>query len=398
MKLPTCVAGCILAAALSACALDFGIDKRDTWPEADAPDETSDLVDVERDGTDPAGEDRTEETVGEPDTVEEEVIIPPTCGDGVVDTGEQCDDGNDIDTDACPTTCRNATCGDGFVWEGNEACERDQMLSCTTTCGIVGEGPCSDLCTAPAAEACVPLSGTCCDASQCPPGPDCTVPLCPDGTCQQGPAADLTSCTGGVCCAGVCRPGGECCADNDCRSCRGTAAACSDLSEYMCRNQDGCSVVSNDPYCYDYPSSCSSFTVDNCTACGCDWDDVNLVCSGSSSSCSSHGDSSSCWGCGCTWDFPSCQGPSTVGCGSFSTETACETCDGCYWSYSRCRGSVVCNDISDGATCSGACSCTWVPACEGTARACSSFTSRWSCNNQEGCDWFDTCNDSYVCE
>ena len=37
-----------------------------------------------------------------------------SCGDGVVDAGfEQCDDGNDIDTDACPNSCRFTNCGDG---------------------------------------------------------------------------------------------------------------------------------------------------------------------------------------------------------------------------------------------------------------------------------------------
>ncbi len=28
-----------------------------------------------------------------------------SCGDGNVDPGEECDDGNSIDTDTCPSTC-----------------------------------------------------------------------------------------------------------------------------------------------------------------------------------------------------------------------------------------------------------------------------------------------------
>src|SRR5512141_1780697 len=42
------------------------------------------------------------------------------CGNGVVETGEECDDGNPSDTDACTNACLNATCGDGLVQDGVE--------------------------------------------------------------------------------------------------------------------------------------------------------------------------------------------------------------------------------------------------------------------------------------
>lgn len=45
------------------------------------------------------------------------------CGDGDVGPGEQCDDGNADDTDACLSTCENASCGDGFVQGGVEECD-----------------------------------------------------------------------------------------------------------------------------------------------------------------------------------------------------------------------------------------------------------------------------------
>ena len=35
------------------------------------------------------------------------------CGDGIVDPGEDCDDENDVNTDACTNACTNARCGDG---------------------------------------------------------------------------------------------------------------------------------------------------------------------------------------------------------------------------------------------------------------------------------------------
>jgi cysteine-rich repeat protein len=49
--------------------------------------------------------------------------VPTTCGNGVVESPEQCDDGNDTDTDACTARCRNALCGDALVQEGVEECD-----------------------------------------------------------------------------------------------------------------------------------------------------------------------------------------------------------------------------------------------------------------------------------
>lgn len=42
------------------------------------------------------------------------------CGDGKKNGNEQCDDGNDIDTDACRNNCTKPSCGDGNVDEGEE--------------------------------------------------------------------------------------------------------------------------------------------------------------------------------------------------------------------------------------------------------------------------------------
>ncbi|MEM6995626.1 MAG: DUF4215 domain-containing protein [Myxococcota bacterium] len=72
------------------------------------------------------------------------------CGNGDVDPAEACDDANDVDTDACLSTCEAATCGDGFVHETVEACDdgnRDDTDACTSACvearcgdGLVWEG------------------------------------------------------------------------------------------------------------------------------------------------------------------------------------------------------------------------------------------------------------------
>jgi len=55
-----------------------------------------------------------------------------SCGDGFLwDGEEECDDGNDSDTDACPGTCEVAFCGDGFVWAGEEECDYGELNSDT---------------------------------------------------------------------------------------------------------------------------------------------------------------------------------------------------------------------------------------------------------------------------
>ncbi len=49
----------------------------------------------------------------------------PVCGNGVMETGEQCDDGaenSDLEADACRTNCRVAICGDGIL-DSDEECD-----------------------------------------------------------------------------------------------------------------------------------------------------------------------------------------------------------------------------------------------------------------------------------
>ena len=78
------------------------------------------------------------------------------CGDGVVDGAnfETCDDGNGILTDACPDgengTCRIATCGDGFVFNGGgEDCEPSlEQATCSSIASVyqAGNVSCLDAC------------------------------------------------------------------------------------------------------------------------------------------------------------------------------------------------------------------------------------------------------------
>jgi len=62
------------------------------------------------------------------------------CGDGVIDPGEQCDDGNTNNNDDCINTCRDAACGDGFLHAGVEECEPPGSGKCQQNCLYIGSG------------------------------------------------------------------------------------------------------------------------------------------------------------------------------------------------------------------------------------------------------------------
>jgi len=59
----------------------------------------------------------------------------PVCGNGVVEVGEQCDDGNVVPNDGCSATC-TLECGDG-VLEGSEQCDDGNLVpgdGCDASC------------------------------------------------------------------------------------------------------------------------------------------------------------------------------------------------------------------------------------------------------------------------
>ena len=58
------------------------------------------------------------------------------CGDGYVGPGETCDDGNTVNDDECSNDCVLASCGDGIVQEGEECddANTDEQDGCTSLC------------------------------------------------------------------------------------------------------------------------------------------------------------------------------------------------------------------------------------------------------------------------
>ncbi|MGH7894582.1 MAG: DUF4215 domain-containing protein, partial [Candidatus Binatia bacterium] len=141
-----------------------------------------------------------------------------TCGDGTIGAGEQCDDGNATSGDGCSAACQLETvCGNSVV-EGAEQCDDGNTVSgdgCSATCAyetVCGDGvkegfeQCDDGNTA-AGDGCSPSchleicgnllidAGEQCDDGNTTSGDGCSAtcqhePLCGDGTLDVGETCD----------------------------------------------------------------------------------------------------------------------------------------------------------------------------------------------------------------
>jgi cysteine-rich repeat protein len=127
--------------------------------------------------------------------------VLPECGDGHTWSGhEACDDGNVDDSDACTTTCQLPTCGDGFVWSGNETCD-DKNDEDTDDCRSTCELPrCGDRVVWTGHEACDDANDD--DTDDCTT--QCETPMCGDGftwfghePCDDGDGDDRNDCLPG---------------------------------------------------------------------------------------------------------------------------------------------------------------------------------------------------------
>lgn len=143
------------------------------------------------------------------------------CGNGAVEEGEACDDGNDEDDDDCPTSCQPARCGDGFVQAGVEPCDDgndDETDDCTADCVSTS---CGDGLVQEDLEQCDDGNGL--DTDSCTSA--CEPARCGDGFVQTGvedcddgneiPTDACTGCRLATCGDGVIQIGVEACDDGN---------------------------------------------------------------------------------------------------------------------------------------------------------------------------------------
>jgi len=111
---------------------------------------------------------------------------PPTCGNGKVESGEECDDGNRDDGDACLSSCAKAQCGDGKVRVGVEECDDGNTLT-TDACIACKRARCGDGFVQTGVEPCD--DGNANDDDECSTA--CKLPVCGDGKKQGKEECDL---------------------------------------------------------------------------------------------------------------------------------------------------------------------------------------------------------------
>lgn len=121
-------------------AVDGGETAVDTTGEADST-EGGDAPDPLPPEEPSSSSEGGEETGEDPDPLPP---APPGCGNAVLEAGEQCDDGNAVDGDAC-VHCQDARCGDGVRYAAVEECDDgngDDHDACLDSCAmaICGDG------------------------------------------------------------------------------------------------------------------------------------------------------------------------------------------------------------------------------------------------------------------
>jgi len=194
------------------------------------------------------------------DVIEDDAAIPDTCGDGVVDPGEECDDSNTVtetceygqaSCTVCSASCTNVqgetlTCGDGET-NGPETCDDGNDVTEACAYGETSCTVCTETCTSGPG-----ISSLCGDGNQ-DPGEQCddgntTTEACAYGAasctvcasnCQNGPG--ITS----VCGDGATDGAHESCDDGNttteqCAYGQGSCTVCNNNCQVVAGETDTC--------------------------------------------------------------------------------------------------------------------------------------------------------------
>lgn len=231
------------------------------------------------------------------------------CGNGVVDVGEECDDGNTNGQDGCTNHC--TICGNG-VTRAPEECDdgnRTNGDGCDADCTLTGCGNG------------IQTSGEACDDGNTWDG-DCCSP-----TCQREGAGTPCLDDGNVCTDDVCNAAGEC-------KHQSNTAPCSDSD--VCNGQDfcsggSCSVHSGNP-CGTQPECQQACVPVGSFQYRCTLDDADTACSSDGVACTAD----ACNGLGRCTHTPQPNGSSC------EDGDLCTTGDTCQAGVCRPGGGVAC--------------------------------------------------------
>jgi cysteine-rich repeat protein len=184
------------------------------------------------------------------------------CGNDEVESGEDCDDGNEEDNDGCSSTCLEEICGDGIVQEG-EACDNGKV------CSNDGENSCSSDLECAVSDECIEnddgilTCGGMADGDECESTFDCSY----FGKCEYNSKKDdscTVECTIALACGDGKKDEGEECDDGNTKNNDGCSKACS-LEEGI-EQRCGDSIVTENEECDDGNTvggdGCSAFCIE----------------------------------------------------------------------------------------------------------------------------------------
>jgi cysteine-rich repeat protein len=264
------------------------------------------------------------------------------CGNGILDPGEQCDDGNNVDGDCCSSTCQFEASGNACASDGNP-CTNDVCNGAGVCTHPNNTAPCDDglFCTVNDACSGGACHGTARDCSAA--GDQCHVGVCDEATDQ---------------CVAQARPNGTSCSDGNACTQTDTCqnGTCVGTNNVVCTASDQCHVAGT---CNPLSGTCSNPTAPNGSSCS----DGNACTQ-----------TDTCQG-------GTCSGGNPVVCGALDQ---CHVAGTCNPSTGQCSNPAAPN----GTSCSDGSACTQTDTCQGGT--CTGA-------NPVVCTALDQCHDAGTC-